>query len=251
MKKHPRILIWDIETLPNMGYFFGIFDQNINPNFIIKEKSIVTIAYKFMGDKKAQSISIADFGKIKDPYDDKKLIKKFLKIMEEADYMVAHFGDGFDHKFLNSRAFLNNLVAPPPVQTIDTYKLAKKTFNLNSNRLDYLGKKLGFGGKMPMDWSYWVKCAEGNLAAIKKMAAYNRQDVDLLEKVFLKLVNSTSSKLNMQIFTQDICCKTCGSMDIQYRGYLHKLTQTVRKFVCNRCGSWGTHKLNVDIGDKL
>ncbi len=246
MIKEPRILIYDLETLPNKGYFFGLFDQRINPNFIIEEKSIVTIAYKWMHEKTAKVLSIADFGKLKNPYDDKKLLKAFLEVYDTADYTVAHYGDAFDTKFLHARAFLTGLPAPAPVAQIDTYKLAKRHFNLNSNRLDFLGKKLGFGGKMPMDWSYWVKCAEGHLPSIKKMAAYNKQDVVLLEKVFKKLLKSTSTKLNYEIFnpSEEHLCKHCGSKSLHNRGFVHTKTRSLQRVVCKDCGAWGQHKVD-------
>jgi predicted PolB exonuclease-like 3'-5' exonuclease len=237
--RQPKILIYDLETLPNKGYFFGIFDQNINPNFITQERSIVTIAYKWMGDKKAKSLSVADFD-MTDPYDDSKLLKAFIDIYNQADYTVAHYGDKFDTKFLHTRALLNNLESPAPVSQIDTYKLVKKHFNLNSNRLDYIGKKLGLGGKMPMDWGYWVRCAEGDLKAIDKMATYNRQDVDLLEAVFKKLMPHTPSKINQHLFGAGLTsCKHCGSSDVEMRGYYHTATKTNHRFVCKKCSSWG------------
>jgi hypothetical protein len=246
MNKKPKILIWDVESLPNKGYFFAIFDQNINPNFIIKERSLITIAYKWLGDKKAKSLSVADFPGV-DPYNDGPLIKAFLEIYNQADYTVAHYGDKFDTKFLNTRAIMNGLEAPAPVAQIDTYKLVKKQFNFNSNRLDYIGKKLGLGGKMPMDWSYWVACAEGDLKAIKKMAAYNRQDVDLLEAVFKKLMPHVTTKLNRHLFDSPLCsCKHCGSSDVQQRGFYHNATRSMKRFVCNVCGSWGKIKVDTE-----
>lgn len=246
INRKPKILIYDLETLPNKGYFFGIFQQNINPNFITEERSIVTIAYKWMGDKKAKSISIESHPGLT-PYDDSELVKAFIEIYNQADYTVAHYGDKFDTKFLNTRALLNGLDAPAPVAQIDTYKLVKKQFNLNSNRLDYIGKKLGLGGKMPMDWSYWVACAEGDIAAVRKMAAYNRQDVDLLEAVFKKLLPNVTTKINKQLFGASLCsCKHCGSSDVQFRGYYHLATRTMKRFMCKSCGAWGKIKVDTE-----
>jgi len=254
-KKHnkdPKVLIWDIETLMNKGYFFSLFDdRGNNPNFILKERSIITIAYKWYGEREAHVMSVADYPKVfkKDPYNDKQLVSDFIKIMEQADYMVAHYGDKFDSKFVSSRALINNVSPPPKVQTIDTYKLVKKHFNLNANRLDYIGKLLGLGGKMPMNWSYWVKCAEGCEKSVKKMAAYNKQDVQLLEAVFKKLLPHVESKLNIRLFTESHCCAGCGSDHIQMRGSYVTKQNKHHRYQCQDCGKWGV--LGIQEGKEI
>jgi DNA polymerase elongation subunit (family B) len=252
MTKKPKVLLYDIETLFNEGYFFNLYDTSINHNFIKKEKSIITIAYKWLGDKgKAQGLTIADDVRRfkKDPHDDKRILQEFAKVLEEADYIVGHYSDKFDNKFIQSRALINNL--PPlkiPAQ-IDTYKLLKKHFNLNANRLDYVGKLLGFGGKMGMDWSYWVRCAEGDLAAAKKMLAYNKQDVELLEKIFLKLLPHTDSKLNLALYSgKEGACPSCGSVKTQKRGLLPGKTRFQQRMQCTDCGKWFAIKIvNKDL----
>lgn len=245
MKKmnKPRVLIYDIETLFNEGYFFSLYgDQGINHNFIKKEKSILTIAYKWWGDKKTHVIKISDYPSYKkDTHDDKEVVKAFSKVLAEADYIVAHYGDKFDIKFIASRAMINGLEPIPNVPSIDTYKLVKKHFNLNANRLDYLGKLMGFGGKMKMDWGYWARCAEGDVKAVEKMAAYNKQDVDLLESVFDKLLPYVQHKINMNLFNKHSAtcdCSSCGSDNTQKRGYWVTKVAKKQRYQCQDCGSW-------------
>jgi DNA polymerase elongation subunit (family B) len=242
MTKAPKILLYDIETLMNEGFFFSLYDP-INPNFIVKEKSILTIAYKFLGDKgKAKGLSIADCVKDGDsfnPHDDKALLEAFSKIVNEADYIVGHYSDKFDNKFLQARVLINEL---PPIKMpaqIDTYKLVKKHFNLNANRLDYIGKLLGLGGKMPMNYSYWVDCAKGDLKALKKMLAYNKQDVDLLEAIFKKLLPYVETKINRSLFgkTHDLICNCCGGKNLVKDGTKVLKTRKVQYYRCNNCGS--------------
>lgn len=236
----PRILLYDIETLMNKGYFFGLFDQGINHNFIVKDKSIITIAYKWYGEKGGvKGLSIADFPKEfkNNPHDDKKLLEEFSKIINQADYIVGHYSDKFDNKFIQSRVLINKLKPIKlPVQ-IDTYKMLKKHFNLNSNRLDYVGKLLGFGGKMSMNWSYWRKIAEGDLAAAKKMMLYNKQDVVLLEKIFKSLLPYCESKLNFNLFTTDgkLVCRKCGSKDLWDNGYTYTTLSKIKRHRCKIC----------------
>jgi DNA polymerase III epsilon subunit-like protein len=79
------------------------------------------------------------------------MIKAFLKVMAQADEIVAHNGDRFDLKWLRTRALLHGLDVMPSPKTIDTLKWAKRYFNFNSNKLDYIAKYLGVGQKMGAD----------------------------------------------------------------------------------------------------
>jgi len=240
----PRILLYDIETLMNEGYFFSLYDP-IGHNFITKEKSIITIAYKWFGEKEVHGISVADNPKkfVKNPHDDKDVMLKFIEVLKEADYIVGHYSDKFDNKFIQGRALINGLEPIKLPKQLDTYKLVKKHFNLNANRLDYIGKLLGFGGKMPMTWSYWVKVAKGDLAAAKKMMAYNKQDVVLLEKIFKKILPYVQTTLRIHKNTDLRSCPHCGHDKSDKRGFYYNISQTVQRLQCKKCRHYYSTKV--------
>ncbi|CAN5394978.1 hypothetical protein BH10PLA2_BH10PLA2_25380 [soil metagenome] len=238
-QKNARILIYDIETLPNKGYFFDVFsDRGIALEFIEKPKSIVTIAYKFIGDQQPKVL------RANTPYEDADILAKFLPIWESANYGVAHFGRGFDMPFIAARLMANNLPPLPPLPQIDTYQLAKRHFgrSLNSNKLDHLGDVLGLGRKNKTNANLWVGCAQGKRKALKEMAMYNAQDVTLLEKVFVKLLPHVKSTLNMNLLTDEPIqrCKSCGSDKLELKGF-ELLSSTLRhRFQCLACLAWST-----------
>jgi len=253
MTKEPRILVWDIESSLNKGYFFQLFKEILNPNQIFRERHIISIAYKWLGDKKGKVISIADFPEYsKNPSSDKSLLEAFLPIWEQADYAIAHYGDGFDVKFVAGRLLLNGLPPLPIVPTIDTYKLAKKYFLLNSNKLDYLAKKLGLEGKHEMGMADWIAIEEGTIAerkaAVKKMALYNLNDVDVLEAVWNIMKNYTESKINRNLFRkkgEERVCPVCGAKGNtqEKRGTVaNKLTLLQRMF-CKTHKGWYTVRI--------
>ena len=234
-----KILYLDIETLPNMGLFFETYsDRAIPLDFILKPKAICTIAWKFSGDTEAKVLCVAN------PYDDKDILEQILPIFEHANYIVWHFGEGFDRKFLEGRLMANGLPSLPPVASVDTYKLAKNKFGktLNSNRLDHLGETLGVGRKNKTNADLWVRCARGDLDAMQEMAAYNQQDVQLLEAVYLKLEPNVKTKVNQNLLFDDAVnrCKPCGSTNITLKG--HELTAATfrHRYQCNDCGAWST-----------
>lgn len=236
----PKILLIDCETLPNITYAFDLYSYK-KPDMIIKEKVIVTFAYKWLNEKQCCVIK----GNIKDPYNDKPLVKDICEVLEEADYVVAHYGDKFDLRFIRARALINGITPPAHVPSIDTYKLAKKYFHLNANRLDYLGKVFGCGRKIHTTWDLWERCANGDKKALNEMADYNRQDVLLLEKVFLKMLPYVESKLNHNLFTdsEEPVCHHCGSDNIEKRGTVVTKLAKRQRYVCRDCETWFSTKL--------
>jgi len=244
----PKILYLDIETSPNRGYFFQLYKENFNFESIEKERSILTFSYKWAGDEKAKGISVLTFhkaGTVFDPYNDKKLVERICEIVGQADYVVGHYAKKFDMRFIRARALVHGITPPPPVPVIDTYILCKKYFNLNANRLDYIGKILGLGRKIPMSWSNWQRCVEGDKKAIAEMLTYNKQDVELLEQVFLRIQPHVETMINRNLFSKKstLICNSCGSASLQKRGTFANKVKKVQRLCCTVCGSWSSAKL--------
>jgi len=236
-----RVLIFDIETLPNKGFFFDIFsDRGIALQFVEKAKAVCTISYKWLGDDKAHLLVVNT------AYEDKDALSEFLGVYEGADYVVAHYGDGFDIPFINGRLMANGLDPLPLKRSIDTYKVAKKRFGktLNSNKLDHLAELMGIGNKNKTDASLWVRCANGCPEAMEEMGAYNVQDVELLEKAFIGLRPWIPDRINANIFIDDATdrCNVCGSENLRHIGF--EVTQAKRKpqYRCGECGAVSSFK---------
>jgi len=101
----------------------------------------------------------------------------------------------------------------------DTLKVAKKKFLFNSNKLDYISEFLGFGNKIKTDMSLWDKIIlhKDNEAMIK-MVEYCDMDVELLEKVYNKLVYWEKPKTHLGVI-QDKVKQTSpisGTVNIEF-----------------------------------
>ncbi|KKK52870.1 hypothetical protein LCGC14_3100570, partial [marine sediment metagenome] len=86
---------------------------------------------------------------------------------------------------------------------------------------------------------------KGDVKAIKQMVKYNRQDIVILEFVFNKLMPFIKNyALNMSMFLKGARCvnPTCGSEDIQWRGWSYTRVGKYRRLVCNVCGAWGDER---------
>jgi predicted RNA-binding Zn-ribbon protein involved in translation (DUF1610 family) len=238
--KSPKILVYDIETSLQTVAVFGLAGNDwIQPDNIITERHVISICWKWLGEKQMHSVSLLDDPKrfAKDVHDDKYVCEVFHKAALEADAVVAHNGDNFDNKYVNTRFLKHGLPPLPPIPSIDTYKIAKKHFMFNSNSLNYLGKFLGLGEKKSTPKGLWLKVLAGDPKAIQTMVDYNKRDVTLLESVFLKLRPFVSSVISRELFGKDGCPR-CGSKKVQRRGLHRALTRTYQRFQCQACAGW-------------
>lgn len=233
----PKILVFDLETLPHIGFSWQKWQTNMLA--FTQEGCIATFAAKWLGEKEVIVKGLPDYKGYKPwSYDDKALVVELHKLVDEADVTIAHHGDQFDTKVFNSRCIFHKLPPPSPVKTIDTKKIAKRVGRFVSNKLDDLGESLGEGRKIRTDFDLWRGCIEGDLAAWKKMKAYNAQDVLLLERVYLRLRPWDKHHPNHGIYNADAVCPKCGSANVQFRGYSCTQTRRYRRFQCE-CGGWG------------
>lgn len=232
----PRILVYDIETYPALAYVWGAYDQNIID--IHTEWGLLGFAWKWLGDKTVRWVQ-------SDGMDDTEVVKKLHELFDEADIIVAHNGDRFDRRKANAQFLKHGLGPPSHYQTVDTKKVSSRHFAQYKNNLDYLGKRFGLGRKIKTEgFDLWLGCMANDPAAWRKMKAYAKQDVNLLEEVYLEMRGWIDNHPNLGVIskTADYTCPNCGSSDVQRRGYRHKRTGTHRQFRCNECGRYSTSR---------
>lgn len=238
MTKPLKVLFFDVETAPNIGYTWEKYETNVIE--FIKERYMLCFTVKWLGDKKAHTFGLPDFADYKkDKTSDKALVLKLWDYINEADIIVAHNGDSFDIKVMNTRFIVNGLTPPSPYKTVDTKKEAKKKFGFSSNSLNDLGGVLGLGRKLPTGgFKLWKDCMEGKADAWAKMKKYNKIDVLLLEQVYLKLRPWMKSHPNVAVAIDRTSCHACGSSNTQRRGYSYSKFTKYQRIQCTACGSW-------------
>lgn len=203
------------------------------------------ISYKWLDESKIYTISQTDFSLFKkNIHDDREVLKAFSKVIEEADMIVAHNGDSFDLRKLRGRLLLQGLPPIPHTKSIDTLKIARRLFKLDWNSLDYLAKKLGHPGKKETPKGLWRDCFFGDRKAFKIMASYNRQDISALEYIYKKLSPHVKN-INRKNDEEKCQNESCGSVQIQYRGYGTNKQGRYRKIQCLVCGSWASVKIKT------
>ncbi|NBW15692.1 MAG: hypothetical protein EBR82_47670, partial [Caulobacteraceae bacterium] len=161
------------------------------------------------------------------------------------DGYPMHNCDRFDLKWLKTRCLYHRIPMYPSYTTLDTLKVARSQFSLNSNKLDYIAKFLGFGGKMETGgfdlWKAIVldKCRK----SLDKMVKYCKRDVILLEKVYEELRTYAPHKFNYAVAYggERADCPNCESV----RTHISKTKTTAqgvvkRQMQCNDCGTYFT-----------
>lgn len=232
-QKKPRVLIWDLET-GGVNAFYA--DLGFVLNF----------GYKWLGEKETHCLRVSDykgwFDKSRDvPVNDRPLLEHALKIMTEADLLVAHYGDKFDRRFFQGRCVIQNINPPPPTIQRDTCKISWKAFAFRSNRLASLATHLGLKEKKYQkksnEWpGWWFRAMAGNKQAIEEMAEYCKQDVRTLEQIYLRIRQYDNT--HPRLFRPRTSCKTCGG-NVIFQGTRTTSENIHLRFQCTDCGRWG------------
>lgn len=245
MSDSPKILLFDIETAPSTAYLWSLWQEVKSTDFIISDWYIMCWSAKWLGDRDMMSSALPDFQEYKsDKENDKNILLKLHRLLDEADIVIAHNGKKFDCKKINTRFVKHGIRPPSPFRVIDTLSVAKKEFSFTSNRLDSLGSFLGVGRKVKTGgFDLWKKCISGDSRAWDKMVRYCRGDVRLLERVYNKMLPYITNHPKLDVFGG--VCVNCQSKNVHFRGYTANNSHKYRRFQCQSCGAWGRERLSV------
>ena len=246
-----KMLFIDIETAPILGYVWSLWKQNVGLNQIKEDWYIMSFCAKWAGDDEI----IYEDGR-DTPEDDYSMLLSLHKLLDEADYVVAHNGDRFDIKKIKARMILNGLTPPSPFRSIDTLKIAKKEFAFTSNKLAYLTDKLCKTKKLDhakfAGFSLWTECLRGNEEAWNEMREYNVVDVVSLEELYevLRPWSSMHPNINAETDSDTVACPKCGSESIVKRGFVHTNKGRFQRYKCNCCGGWSSATTTINTKEK-
>jgi hypothetical protein len=228
----PKILLFDVETSPNIGYTWGKWEQNVIR--YVKEWELLSFAYKWLDSDTVHCVSRKN-------KTERQLVIELRDLWADSDILVAHNGDEFDLKKARTKFLQHGLKPPPLNRSVDTKKVAKAQFAFNSNSLNDLGETLGLGRKLETGgFDLWLGCMRGEAASWNKMIEYNKQDVLLLEKVYLKMRAWHTSHPNLSADSIARACPVCQSDNVRKDGTRINRTIRQQRWHCNECGHYHT-----------
>jgi len=183
---------------------------------------------------------------------EKDMLLVLARLLDSADIVVAHNGDGFDLPHVQGRFLLHGIQPPSPYKQVDTVKVARKEFNFPSNSLEYLSivldlkNKKGGHKKFP-GFELWLGVLRNDPEAWAEMKEYNVLDIIVLEQLYIKMLPFMRFHPNVAIYSDDeeAACPKCGSHHIHYRGYAHTNVGRYHRFQCNDCGGWGRSRYTL------
>lgn len=242
-KQGPKILLLDYETAGEVSLTFGRFKQTFGNSSVIRRGgNILCAAYKWLGSDKVESIAATPEECVAG--DDSRIVAHMWELYEQADAIVAHNSQGFDHKVLRGRVAINGFPDLPTVKVLDTLTQAKKAFRLPSNSLETIALYFGLETKMQHSGKdLWIRVQSGDVDAMQQeMLPYCKQDVVVLEQVFnrIRAFGNMGSNFNAGHYYDDgkMHCRSCGSTDVHPTGRdVHTAVTAWSEYRCGTCGS--------------
>jgi len=231
----PKVLIFDIETSPITAYVWGLKDQNIGLNQIVKDWHVMAWGAKWLGAPASEVMYQASYTD-----NDKKVLKGLWKLLDEADIVITQNGKNFDSPKLNARFIHHGMQPPSPYKHLDTYLIVRNAAQFTSNKLEYLTEKLctkykklshsNFPGM-----SLWTECLKGNKKAWQEMKTYNIHDVLSTEEFYNK-IKAWAPASAPDVFVGELC-GVCGG-HTHKKGFERTKASLFQRLHCQNCGKW-------------
>lgn len=253
----PKILVFDTETTPSLGWFFGgLWKTNI---IDIKQSwYFLCTGYKWL-----ESEDIGFFAIWDDPTytpnstDDLYVTRRLHRLLDQADIVIAHNGDRFDIKAANTRFQEHGLGAPSPYQSVDTLKEDRRYFKRESHSLKHIAKQRSLSLKLDHSGiSLWFRCMEGDPEAHQEMMDYNIQDVVTEEEVYLDMRawmgfpgKKSHPNLGHWYSGDEPVCPNCGHDRLWVRHYYRTAFSEFPVYQCHKesggCGAYHRSRTRI------
>lgn len=229
LKRLPKVLVFDIET-------YGGLKAHMS--------EVASFGYQWLGEKKAQVISGLDYSNTfqKGYINDRPLLQAASRIWNEADATIAHYGEKFDRRFLNTRIEHWGLNPLKPLKLIDTWRIAKDNFALHSNSLDTLLRFFQAPvQKVELTYNEWRGVTLGESKCLKKLNSHCKNDVEGLHWTFQNHLAQYTNKLpnfNLFVNSDEPVCPYCGQSDLFKRGFSFTQLTKWQQYQCKGCARW-------------
>lgn len=235
----PTIVLYDLEVSREVveGYRQK-FDFKVVKT--LRYQELMCFAYKKLGERRTHYVSRNHFKQYKD------FVQNLADVLSSADITVAHNGRQFDDKMANTFFIKEGISVPKPRLSIDTCQQARSIFRFPGNSLNQLAEFLGLGSKAKITYAdIETEFMTHPTRKIEKlMEKYNKTDVELLEKVYLKLRPFMKTHPNLTVYNgAQRACPICKSSRVQKRGIKPKGQAFYQWYWCKDCTAWSRQRV--------
>jgi hypothetical protein len=237
-------------------YTWGAYDQTILGTGRF-DWGMLMFSYKWLNqNRKPLPVGIWDNPKYRPGRDhlngaDEYVAKRLHALFDAADVTIAHNGNRFDRRKSNARFLYYDLDPPSPYQTVDTLLVAKREFANYKNSLDDLGRLYLHERKQSHNgMELWFDCMDGVEKRQREMVRYANRDVELLEKVYVKMLPwmgmpGKPAAPNMGHWAEGLVCPKCGNEKVHINRWDKLHRTSVSEFPTIKCIKKGATVTNA------
>ena len=211
-----KVMVYDIETSRVTAKLWSTGKQYVKHNSLKSETTIISIAWKWVGESKVYSLTWDK------NHCDKKMLEIFLKEYNKASMIIGQNNNSFDNKLINTRAAKHRLFVDRYVKSFDIYRMAKRYFRLPSFSMAYMAQYFGLTLKQSHEGLYmWDMIEDGTVAQqkeyLKKMVDYNKGDIVTTEELYITLKPYFASVTNKAVSqgSPKWGCPVSGSLNVK------------------------------------
>tara|TARA_R110000782_G_C14727419_1_gene404817 strand:- start:46 stop:996 length:951 start_codon:yes stop_codon:yes gene_type:complete len=215
-KQPSKILVYDIETSRGVFKAFWTGKQYLGYKAMVKEPSIISISWKWLGNDKIHHLTWDK------NHSDKEMVKSFLIEYNKADMLIGQNNDNFDNRWVQARAMKYGFDFNTYLRSFDIMKQNKKLFRVVSYSMDYTAKFLNVTFKQSHEGiKMWDMIEDGTKEEqkeyLQKMVDYNVGDIITTEEIYLKNRKYYGHKTHFGVLNggEKYTCPNCGTLQVE------------------------------------
>lgn len=235
-----RMLVVDIETAPNLGFHWGLWQQNIDAmSQLVTPGRMLCWGARWHGERKMHFASEWSDGRI-------GMLQGIHDLLDEANFVIGWNSARFDRPWIQAELDKESIGIPSQARDIDLMRVAKKELKLPSYKLDYVAQKhYGMPGKVThTGFRLWrdilMGTDEEKAKAQRLMKRYQLGDIRVTDAVFERMWPLIRILPNPALYSDDGTPEACacGSTSLQRRGWFYTTVSAFPRWRCNDCGKW-------------
>lgn len=246
MQNQLKILHLDIENFPAEFWAWDIGEQHLTIDFMKRDWNICAWAAGW-DHESDDKIVYMDNRNRRNIYDDKRLVKKLIKMMNQADIIIGQNIDRFDIRKVATRADFHKLGPFKPCKTTDILTEEKRVFAHTSQSLAYKTERNRKYKKLKHEKypgiELWKACMRNELPAWEAMEEYCIHDVKAAKERYHD-VKPWIRTHHVTMADGVTRCK-CGSTNLKPDRYLWTDAGRFRLYHCLDCGKWPRSPINL------